>query len=131
MNVTIGIFDAPDPGATIPSLVVEKDLWLPLKKVQKRIGGLASLDRLETVAPGSHGHRAFIHYEDSYHWISIVFDGESEIVCDLLDKMSRTGLTARLSLDAAKDLFANLDSGLSPVSFLEENAESVEKFEGR
>jgi hypothetical protein len=131
LKVTIGIFDAPDPGAKIPSLDLEKDLWLPLKKVQKRIGGLAALDPLETVAPGSKGRRAFIQYDDSDHGISIQFDGESEIVCDLVCKISSRWFKAHLSLDAAKGLFAILDSGLSPISFLKEHAESVEEFEGR
>ena len=120
IKVAIHIFGAREEGATIPSMVVERDLWLTPRKVQSRIGGLAQLEPLEHVAPGSRGHRAFIRHDNSGYFVELRFDGEADIECAILCKATDEWMSAPISLDVAKSLFTAIEAGSDPLSFLKE-----------
>jgi hypothetical protein len=120
MRVTIGVFGAPEPGVTIPSLEIEKDIWLSDKKLKSRIGGLAGLEPLETICPGPKGHRAYIGYEDPRVSADILFDGESTIECGVHLAGSPEFYSAKIPFDVAQSLFFALEAGTDPRDFFKE-----------
>ena len=119
LPVEIGYYEPPPPGIQVPEIQIER-VVLPLKNLQKRVGGLLTLAPIEGITTS---RTAWIRYYQSDYELLIEFFGEEEeISCSISDDRSERYLTATVLLETCKELLATVDAGKHPWPFLEEHA---------
>ncbi len=119
LEVEIGYYEPPPAGIHVPEIQIER-VVLPLKKLQKRVGGLLTLSPIEGITTS---RTAWIRCHQSDYDLVIEFWGEEEeISCFISDARSERYLTATVVLETCKELLGAVDAGKYPWSFFEEQS---------